>query len=307
MATSYKDFIDALSKAGAFGKPPQANPEVLDAAELNLGSSLELPPANTTNVVQAPQLKRILALNGPGNKARNISVVMGQYIADPGAASQYASYGPVTGIVEFGSGSAFSSIEFDLPEAVISPYTPLLNPALPQVYPFNTSPRNSATLTVPGSSIRVYAKNDATSPLISNPSVTVVGNSDTIPIRTNPTVFAFVAYDQNFGSQTLSRLKKTIRLYGSVIEQAYISMNVGATIKFSIPAFARAVSFPRYVANNTLMVTVSSLYRFNSYQASVPAYQSGKVEIFSDAATIELTNMGPEAISFMDAVFELVV
>jgi hypothetical protein len=104
-AQSYKEFLAALAKAGAFGDKPNftAGPDILEAPDLNLCSTIELPPANFNGSVQVPQSKRLLALNGAGSKGKTVTVTMGQSISDAFANSQFVTWGPVTGIVEFGS------------------------------------------------------------------------------------------------------------------------------------------------------------------------------------------------------------
>jgi hypothetical protein len=148
--------------------------------------------------------------------------------------------GPVTGIIEFGNGSANSRIEFDIPSPSCTPgfvtfpdeqLTPLIG---------------AVSIPICASSIRVYARNDATVALLGYLNKIavppeVIGNynnvvSDDDPIITRePKVGAFVGYGPNNGGN--SHLYKTIYVGTFAASPA-----AGSRIDhIGIPAYARYV------------------------------------------------------------------
>lgn len=308
MATSYKEFIAELTKAGAFGRQPNPNPQVLDAADLNLGASFEMPPMNKSNTVQVPIPKRFLSVDGPGPTARCMTVVMGQFIDTPRAASQAIAWGPITGLIEFGSGASFATVEFDVPELSQVPYPTLTGLAPKAFEPFASKLNNYISIVVPGSSVRVYARNDATAPLNLDQNGTLTPPPALVPEYSNPSVFAFISYDQTYGSQAQSRLKKSVRIACSS-NGSLVSFQPGMAFaaRCGIPAFARSVSFPRQPVSQPLLVEAYSLTRRFTQQEFIPAGQSGKIELCTDAAILNIVNTGDEPISNLNAVFDLVI
>jgi hypothetical protein len=156
--------------------------------------------------------------------------------------------GPITGIIEFGNGSATSRIEFDIPAPSCTPS--FTTTPSDQLIP----PMGGVSIPICASSIRVYARNDATMSLISTVAPGVIGyysnadGPDSPTYTKDPQIGAFVGYGQTMGGN--SHLYKTIYL-------GYLGgWPSGSLSNIGIPAYARYV---RVLSNEQ----GSSSYRIN--------------------------------------------
>lgn len=276
MATSYKDFIAELTKAGAFGKPPQTVKNILDTAEMNLGVIYELPPMNTAGRVQVPIPKRLIEINSPSNLACDITVTIGQFVANQNNTIQNSVgiWGPLTGIVEFGSGGAFSRIEFDLPAPTQYPLSWQYvgsGAAGASYLPFLSPLGNALSFTVFGSSVRVLARNDATFPLTSDVTtpITLFSSGAAPSLYLTPSVFVFVSTSQAFGGSGLNgRLRKTI-YYGKKTNG-----------QFGVPSFAKRMRIIRNpVTDAVRLLAVDAYTASNIEEYIIPANSVQDIEV----------------------------
>jgi hypothetical protein len=214
---------------------------LLDAPDLNLGSYETIPAANRNNTPQAPKPVRLLDLSCDGRRSTMVTITMACVYEEGWPANAAALNnmigGPVTGIIEFGNGSSNSRVEFDVP-------TPSCTPGFATFRDEQLTPLIGAvSIPICASSIRVYARNDATIALLAYADqITtppgVIGNyintvtSDEPVITKDPKVGAFVGYGPNNGGN--SHLFKTI--YIGTMPPAVSSVDL-----IGIPAYARHV------------------------------------------------------------------
>ena len=130
------------------------NSRLLDNAEQNIGNSAIILPqvGNVTPFLQTnPQ--RLLQLSGGSASGQTTSVIftasriVGAENPNPGYA------GPITGVVEFGSGGRSTRVEVDVP---VGPFVGTINRALDA-----SEPQDGGTIvTVPTSVLRAYLRYD---------------------------------------------------------------------------------------------------------------------------------------------------
>jgi hypothetical protein len=283
---------------------------LLDAPDLNLGSYSSVPAANRNNVPQGPRSVRLLDLSCDGRRSQLVTITIA-CIYEEGWPQDITPRtnmvgGPVTGIIEFGNGSSFSRVEFDVPSPSCTPsfhtfadeqLTPLIG---------------SVSVPICASSIRVYARNDATVALLGYHDMThvpprVIGfyinsPSEDYPIVTKePKIGAFVGYGPNNGGN--SHLFKTI--YIGTLDA---SPGSGSSVDYvGIPAYARYVRIlcdHQSTASFTLTFDGMAAAQFQNY--SIIANSILPVPIPPGAARMFIVSNTAEELQVL-ALFELVI
>lgn len=208
----------------------------------NLLTVRSLPVLNNGAVAIAsllpnPQPDRILVLDGLSSEGQMVTIGMAA-AADP--ANTTVNVGPITGIIEFGNGATFSRVEFDVPTGGFAFVNNMVLPRDSGVF-----------VTVPGGTIRVYARNDANQayPTVAGGHVgpaagpLVAGDPDQLAI-----VKAFVTYYQKAGPQ--NRVTKTVYFGGG-------NFSTGTT--YAIVPFAKRLRVLRDVLTNFATYRVTFL------------------------------------------------
>lgn len=226
------------------GKGPQ---RLLDQGELNLGRMAEVAPNQSADFSGVPV--RLLDLRSDSDLSQFATVTFSVLPILETKQIDFSNYGgPLVGIVEFGNGSGLSTVEVDIKRGY---------------FPYNFSdgavswagdhakilvaPYGGTSISVPGSSIRVYAKNDANYRPFPAP-VSAKLNDVLIPMK----VMAHVSY----GARISGLATRTVFL-----------MNVGDTpppdTKFSsgVPPFARSFYVQRFTLGPEIMPAVNILIR----------------------------------------------
>lgn len=280
---------------------PEDDTHLLDLPELNLGS---------TATVARPQLAgaangfpvRLLDLSCQGRNGRVVSIVMGQTITAPEplpVGRTAIVTGPVTGIIEFGSGAALARVEFDLPPPSRIPFNPDWAGVAGVYRQYASEWRSGLTISVPGSSVRVLARNDNNLPVLTTPA-TIQGVSNVDDL--DPTVFACAAYDAVFGGNRRS-LRKTVRV-GALTSQD----TTANYCPIGIPAFAKAVTFSRQV-----MATTSFAATFYDPAGAVVAWynvaanQWGPYDVPPQANAVAIENTGGVNMTSLALCFDLCI
>jgi hypothetical protein len=160
------DFVKRVKSGLGIGAVPghrkgQGPRRILDNGELNLGRLVEAPPGPQDFIGEAI---RILDLRSDSNLAQFVTVTFGilpvkQFAFDVG---DYG--GPIVGIVEFGNGSGVSQVEIDVRRGTLPYNTGSASVIWPNVGAPEkgvVSPYAGVSISVPGSSVRVFARNDA--------------------------------------------------------------------------------------------------------------------------------------------------
>jgi hypothetical protein len=143
------------------GRNSRESAHLLDNAEQNIGNSTTLLPEVgplgplVPSFTVSPQANpaRLLALSGPSDKGQTTTIVMTASRVIGAANPNPGLPGPITGIIEYGSGGRFTRIEFDIP---VGPFFGAINQASAAVEPQD----GCAIVTVPTSVLRAYARYD---------------------------------------------------------------------------------------------------------------------------------------------------
>jgi hypothetical protein len=159
------DFIDRIKSGIGIGSVPgyrkgKGPQRLLDQGELNLGRLAEVAPNSKSGFIGIPV--RLLDLRSESQLAQFATVTFSILPVNEGSGG--VSGGPIVGIVEFGNGSGVSRVEIDVRRGY-SPYNGGdITPSWDDVgtpEKVVISPYSCSAVSVPGSSIRVYARNDA--------------------------------------------------------------------------------------------------------------------------------------------------
>jgi len=274
---------------------------LLDGPELNLGSTKTVPRIQVTGAGWGDEV-RLLDLTCTGRNAEVVTVCMGQLISRPEPTSIDRSAfvtGPVTGIIEFGNGAAWSRIEFDLPPPSRTPFNPVTS-SYGAVYRRYASRWNSGlTLAVPGSSVRVLARNENNMPLLTTPG-TIYGVSNVGDL--DPTVYALIGYGATFGGNRRS-LRKTIKV--GTLAAADSTTNY---VPIGIPAFSKQVTFFRSdPATTSFQAVFSDMNGSVLATYNVAANQWGPYDVPVWADYLDLTNTGGAQMTNTNVVFDLCI
>jgi hypothetical protein len=289
--------------------------------EQNIGNSVylqpELGPYPSGTCIPATNPQRLLNLNGPSSKGQTTTVVFtasrvlqGTNNPNPGFA------GPITGVVEFGSGGRFTRVEVDVP---IGPYVGIFQGASSAIEPQD----GGAIVTVPTSVLRAYCRYDnllVASSLGPTPytvaeraGVPLVGpggpHSDTdsngSPIIVGPEpvlVRAMTAYY----SRHFSKSYKTQYVYVGDPSVAPISL-AGGYANLCVPAHAKSIKVLRYP--NTAVLTLQlfdGINRLQTYDIAAGAYPTFAIDgNVSVAQVISKTIGASDKITFLALVYEI--
>jgi hypothetical protein len=274
---------------------------LLDNAEQNLGNSVIVapqarnPPTQLATTIRQTNPPRILQLSGPSTKGQTTSIVVTASRLNTNQ-NPYPGYpGPITGIVAFGNGGQFTTVEFDVP--IGSFIGDLTNPV-----PASEPRDGGSIITVPTGVLRVYTRYDnlLIEPLLSTNGLVMLadvqgvdrqgpGGPVSLPIGPPPVVLpaepvltrAMAAYF----SRHFSRAYKTLYCYvGSPAAlgptPAIVSSRLAPALSpalYCLPAFAQSIKILRQPATASLIV---SLYD----GCSNPGSTGGGIEQYTVAA-----------------------
>jgi hypothetical protein len=172
---------------------------------------------NTASVAQGKP-EKLIELVAESRFGQIATVTLSQQLPDLTKAG-VSPEEPVVGIIEFGNGGTWSSVEVDVPP-----------PDATNDLPVRFS-RSGVSLSVPAGAIRVFARNDRNAPLIVNPAVPI---SNPGPNPVNPLVIAHVSYMSTYGSIPPTR---TLYVAGNGAQLA----GGGEGITVHVPPFATGV------------------------------------------------------------------
>lgn len=269
--------------------------QLLDVAELNAGSSFTV-QAGTPGLPGNPV--KLLDLRADSKNGKVVTVTFSQqFVTAPlngNAPSQ-----PVVGIIEFGNGSAFSTVEVDIPPP------DLLSAIFPAYAPY-VFQKSGVCLSVPAGSLRVYARNDSSQILAgirSGPNGPVqLGTTQGVQGQ-DPTVYAHVSYLSTFGA-----VPPTRTLY--LISPGGFALGIGEIIVFDIPPFATSyrlysssVTTPTVSSQMNVQISfINGIYTYNYVQ---PVGSDGFQSLPGGASTIGVTNTSGALINSLLAVFDI--
>jgi len=273
-----------------------------DQEALNLGSLFEIKakPDGSTGINKFGDPVRILNIEGVDADSETVLITIQNETVFLSPTS-VAVPGPVTGIVEYGTGSGFAKIEFDIPSPVGGP-APNVQAAPISNNLFVPQKNNVVTLCLPASSIRVFARNDAQIGYLTNFDNTTVnagaGRNTPAKIRVH------AAYGK--ANMIRERVYRQYFIAGPAAEAA--SLAVGASIIVGIPAFARRVAFYRNPVQQPLRVTYDTYYQSaRTFFIDIPAGDFSFYDLPPHIRGIQVTNTAgnPSRLDGLAAVFEL--
>jgi hypothetical protein len=232
------DFVKRVKSGLGIGSVPghrkgQGPRRILDNGELNLGRLVEAAPGPEDFIGEAV---RILDLRSDSNLAQFVTVTFSILPVKQFAFDVTDYGGPIVGIVEFGNGSGVSQVEIDVRRGTLPYNTGFPNSLLWDAFgapeKILVSPYAGVSISVPGSSVRVFARNDANyRPYPGNVSSTL--NNTLTPMK----VMAHVSYGvrpSQFGAtRTVWLMKNGTTPAGNAILQS------------AIPPFARSLYIMR--------------------------------------------------------------
>jgi hypothetical protein len=226
---------------------------LLDDAENNVGNSTILypeilPPGQNFTTVKQSNPPRVLNLTADSKSGQSITVVM--------TAARQANLaglpGPVTGIIEFGNGTQFTRIEFDVPIGpYVGGYTSVKS---------GTQPEDSgAVVQVPTGIVRSYFRYDdayitptlqgiptgSPSPTLQAPSYVDVS----IPGNIAPSPLVVKAFANYFGRHH-TKLYKTLYLFRDPTPSTVIQV-------YALPPFAKSIQVVRVPDTDPMSLTLS--------------------------------------------------
>ncbi len=242
------DFVRRVKSGLGIGSVPghkkgHGPRRILDNGELNLGRLVEVPPGDPDFVGEAI---RILDLRSDSNLAQFITITMSILPIRQFGFNSEDYGGPIVGIIEFGNGSGVSSVEIDVRRGTL-PYNTGFGGIwanVGQTEKMLIAPYAGVSISVPGSSVRVYARNDANYRPYPDPTSSTI-NTALAPMK----VMAHASYGvrpSQFGST------RTVWLMRDGTVPAPLSAGGPFTsLQSAIPPFARSFYIMRDASGAT--------------------------------------------------------
>jgi hypothetical protein len=259
------------------------NTPLLKNAEQNIGNSAIVAPQpysfpvlvtdfNPGTVIPQPTpgiTPRLIDLSGGSAVGQSTSIIMTASRILQGAQNPYPGFaGPITGVIEFGSGGRSTKVEFDVP---VGPYAGSLAKASSAIEPQD----GGIIITVPTSVLRVYARYDNL--LVANmlgtvPMSVAQSHSQNVlgpggPLLNDPTDYSkgfipaepvLVKAMAAYFTRHFSRAYRTVWCY---IGGQPISL-LSPVHAFALPAFAQTVQVFRTPKTAQLDITLQSNTQF---------------------------------------------
>lgn len=301
---AYTQFFSRILSRGRKKLRVASDGLLADQESLNLGTLFSIPPAvdGTSGVNKLGNPVRLLNIEGSDADGESIIVTIQQEVAllEPTA---MPVPGPLIGIVEFGSGSGFARIEFDIPSPVGGPAPNFAVNAAQSTAPsvFIPQKNNQVTLVLPASSIRVFARNDAQTGFFIDFNGTTVNNVQTS--RNTPgTVRVHAAYGHANMVRERVRRQYFIAGGGATLQPPPAPDN---SIIIGIPAYAKRVFFPRNPADLPLSVAILDYYGGAYSIIDLPGDDLSPIELPPHTSALNLINQNAQAFNTLAAVFEL--
>lgn len=278
---------------------------LLDDAENNVGNSTILypeilPPGQNFTTVKQSNPPRVLNLTADSKSGQSITVVM----TAARQANQSGHAGPVTGIIEFGNGTQFTRIEFDVP---IGPYIGDYLNVLPGTQPDDSG----AVIQVPTGIVRAYFRYDdayitpdLSGVAVHSPSPTLLAptyldQSTVLPRPLAPTPLVVKAFANYFGRHH-TKLYKTLYLLN---DTAAVNM---IPVPYALPPFAKSLQVIRSPLATAMSVTLSDLIGGDEIYDIPASTTSPIIPVTGNQNTFFLKTVGVGAsITFLKVVCEI--
>jgi len=279
--------------------------KLLDDADNNIGNAtvlqpIFLPPGGPLFVKKPSNDRaRLLNLTSDSKFGQSITVIMtAARFLPPGQNTVPGNThaGPITGIIEFGNGSQFSKVEFDIP---IGPFQGDEYFGINTAYEFLDG---GVAIQVPTGTLRVFARYDNAliwpmqavgSPAYGEPPIVVPPGCAPLapnPVLQNPggglPVIApvMVKAFANYFGRVFSRLQKTMYVYVSDTTAGGCAFNA----TYAIPSYARAVRVVR-IGPPTLAALEVTLWDRLAFPNTSPI----NYPVFTETHTIAAGTLSP--------------
>ena len=255
--------------------------------DLNLGNSAQVLPFLGTGAGVGETI-RLLDVRSPNQRAAVATITMTASIADRAAFATAEAV--LVGIIEFGNAGGFNRMEFNIPVHISSGQNGVIDPA---VTPVNSN-TNGVAISVPGSTFRVFVRNEsrAPSPLNGAPITVVLP-----PVFATPQATATISF---LPVGTNSPIKRTF-----ILTSTTATLAPAAAVTVAVPPYAKRVRFPRLdLATTSVDVTFSSSSgTIGTF--SVGGADEGDIEISPLYNFMTVTNSGAGAITRLLAEFDI--
>ncbi len=199
--------------------------QLLDDEDLNLGSVAFISP-NPQPGLGLPE--RLLDVQCAGRNGRFVTVTFNILPVNNDTNDSTNYSGPIVGIVEFGNGSAFNRVEVDVPNG--NNMTSATSGPFPQPSSWlgiaGAVPAGGTAVSVPGSSVRVYARHDGNG-RVYDPAVPISQNLHPVQVQ------AHISYG--------IRASGSSKLYRTLMAANYGALPVGQTNYVAVPPFAKSL------------------------------------------------------------------
>lgn len=271
---------------------------------LNLGSLFEVQakPDGLTGLNKFGEPVRILNIEGTDADSETILITLQNEAVFLGQSQANVPVpGPVTGIVEYGTGSGFARIEFEIPSPVGGPSPNQAGGVGINTNIFVPQKNNVVSLCLPASSIRVFARNDAQIGFLTAFDTTTVN-----ALQASRNTPAMIRVHAAYGKANMVR-EKVVKQYfvaGPAADGA--DLPALSTIIIGIPAFAKRVAFFRLPVSQALNVTFNTYYTAgNTGVIAIPGGDFSYYDLPPHVSGIAIQNPGPASYGSLAAVFEL--
>lgn len=204
---------------------PTERLQLLDDEDLNLGSIATISP-NPQPGLGLPE--RLLDVQCAGRNGRFVTVSFNILPVNNDVNDGTNYSGPIVGIVEFGNGSALNRVEIDIPNGnnmTSGTSGPLPFPAS-WLAIAGTVPSGGSSISVPGSSVRVYARHDGNG-RVWDPAVPISDNLQPVQVQ------AHISY----GIRTSANNK----LYRTLMSSNFNTVPINTPNYVGVPPFAKSL------------------------------------------------------------------
>jgi hypothetical protein len=278
---------------------------LLDDAENNVGNATILqpqilPPGQDFTVVKQSNPPRVLNLTADSKSGQSVTVVM----TAARQTNAIGHSGPVTGIIEFGNGTQFTRVEFDVP---IGPYTGNASGVTPGTQPDDSG----AVIQVPTGIVRSYFRYDNAyiTPELEGFAFGGPG-SPAFPLPAGAGPFApggsaplvVKAFANYFGRHHTPLYKSLYLFIGNAIAVQFGAS--GAPNDYSIPPFAKSIQIVRVPDTSAMTLVLNDQIINETY--NIPSGPSPIIPITGNQNTFLLYSNSPaDTVVKVKAVFEI--
>jgi len=278
---------------------------LLDDAENNVGNATMLfpevlPPGQLFTTVKQSNPPRVLNLTADSKSGQSVTVVM----TAARQTNATGTSGPVTGIIEFGNGTQFTRVEFDVP---IGPFTGNAFAVAPGTQPDDSG----AVIQVPTGIVRAYFRYDDAylTPELAGYAFGGPGSpafplpAGAGPIAPGGSTPLLVKAFANYFGRHHTPLYKSLYLYRTNTVDIQFGA-FGAQPTYSIPPFAKTIQIVRTPNTSAMVLVLSDQVADETY--AIPSGPAPIIPVTGNQYTFSVYSAAPaDTVGVVKAVFEI--